>query len=110
MTTNSSSPEEDIIGMENTAIFTLSSFQYIILAFVFSQGPPYRTRIWENMPFLLSLIFLGAITAIMVLNPTGWMISGFELAIYLPDWSKNVLPIEMAVPQDYRNCSQFTIK
>ncbi|KAJ3081881.1 hypothetical protein HK102_002077, partial [Quaeritorhiza haematococci] len=33
---------------ENTAVFLLSCYQYIIVAIVFSVGPPYRESMWKN--------------------------------------------------------------
>lgn len=33
---------------ENTVLFTLSCFQYILVAGVFSIGPPYRKPMWTN--------------------------------------------------------------
>ena len=40
-----------------------------MLAFIFSIGPPYRTRIWRNIPFLTSLFILAWATAIMAIAP-----------------------------------------
>lgn len=41
----------------------------MMLAFIFSMGPPYRTRIWRNIPFLASLFLLAWATAIMAISP-----------------------------------------
>ena len=80
------SADEDIICMENTTVFGISSFQYIVLALAFSIGPPYRTRIWNNLPFLFSMIFLTIINSLFLLPPTERiaesMYSGNEIEIY----------------------------
>ena len=35
-------------SMENTVVFLLSCFQYVIVAIVFTVGPPYQASIWKN--------------------------------------------------------------
>ena len=35
-------------SFETSAIFTVSSFQYLTLAYTFSKGPPYRQSILKN--------------------------------------------------------------
>jgi hypothetical protein len=52
------SPAQPIVGStdnhlqaanyENTVLFSLSCFQYIMVAGVFSIGPPYRKPMWTN--------------------------------------------------------------
>lgn len=40
--------DDNILCPEDTVVFIMSSFQYIILAAAFSKGPPYRLPIWKN--------------------------------------------------------------
>lgn len=54
---------------EATSIFFLSSFQYIIVAFLFSKGPPFRKPIYTNVLFFVSLVILTIYTASMMFFP-----------------------------------------
>lgn len=42
---------------ENYTIFVVSSFQYLILAFVFSEGRPHRKQMFSNLPLVFCLVF-----------------------------------------------------
>lgn len=71
--------EETVGCFENYAIFATSSFQYIILAVVFSKGPPYRKPITSNYGMLFSSVGTAALTAWLVLGPPVWVQELFEL-------------------------------
>lgn len=75
-------PEGDVVIIpcwEVTVIFSISSFQYLILALAFSYGPPYRQPFYTNRLFLLSLIVLTAFSLVLTMLPIGPLASFFEV-------------------------------
>uniref|UniRef100_A0A671S3U7 Polyamine-transporting ATPase 13A3 n=1 Tax=Sinocyclocheilus anshuiensis TaxID=1608454 RepID=A0A671S3U7_9TELE len=50
--------EERIMNDVNTTLFFVSSFQYLIVAIVFSKGKPFRQPSYKNWPFVLSALIL----------------------------------------------------
>lgn len=64
---------------ENTTIFTVSCFQYIIIAILFSKGEPYREKIIFNLWLLISSILLTFSVIYLCLFPTKWIADLFEM-------------------------------
>ncbi|KAF9227264.1 hypothetical protein BS17DRAFT_775209 [Gyrodon lividus] len=54
---------------ENTALFLVSCFQYILVAGVFSIGPPYRKSMWTNGWLMVSIIALSLFNLLVLLRP-----------------------------------------
>lgn len=71
--------EDDIACEENYTIYTVSSFQYIILAVVFSKGYPYRKSVFSNYGFIISTIIMTAISVYLALIPHEIVRENFEL-------------------------------
>ncbi|ODN81649.1 hypothetical protein L202_02049 [Cryptococcus amylolentus CBS 6039] len=59
----------ETINYENSALFLVSCFQYILVAGVFSVGPPYRKPLWTNPSLVSCLVALGAFSTYIVLSP-----------------------------------------
>lgn len=65
---------EDKRSMQGTALFFVSMFQYIILALVYSKGPPYRGNLWSNKPMCALAIFATLLCLLIVIWPNDWIL------------------------------------
>ncbi|XP_044255627.1 polyamine-transporting ATPase 13A3-like isoform X1 [Tribolium madens] len=72
---------------ENTVLFSVSSFQYLILAFVYSKGKPFRQRLIRNFWFLLCSVTLTAFQIWLLVAPTRNVAEFFEI-MFLPHKAK----------------------
>ncbi|CAO3668835.1 unnamed protein product [Umbelopsis ramanniana] len=70
---------ENIECFENTILFLLSCYQYILVAVVFSVGPPYRQPVWSNVRLIITLIVLTLLTVVTTLYPPGFLNEKLEL-------------------------------
>lgn len=60
-----------IISYEDTVLFLISNFQYVVTAIAFSNAKPHRKEIYTNKPFFLSIIFILMLdtTFVFMTNP-----------------------------------------
>lgn len=63
---------ENIVCSENTAIFVVSTFQYVGLAVALSTGAPYRRPLFTNYWFMLCLVVLLPANIYLTLAPADW--------------------------------------
>lgn len=59
----------NIISYEDTVLFLVSIFQYVVTAIAFSVAKPFRKPIYTNIPFLLSIILITAVNVCFVFLP-----------------------------------------
>lgn len=76
-----SDDKDNVACFENYTIFTISNFQYIILAIVFSKGKPYRNNMFSNYGFLLAVIALVAFATYLAVWPMSFLADQFELIL-----------------------------
>lgn len=81
--------------LENTVLFLLSSYQYMLVAVVFSVGPPYRKPLWTNGRLVFTLSVLIGLTTWFVLAPPQFMLELLELEV-LP-FSFRVILVLLAI-------------
>lgn len=64
---------------ENYVVFTVSIFQYIIMAIVFSHGSPYRRSVVTNKHLMISVIIMTGLSAYITIAPPGWLAGFLQL-------------------------------
>uniref|UniRef100_A0A0K0EYM5 Cation-transporting ATPase n=1 Tax=Strongyloides venezuelensis TaxID=75913 RepID=A0A0K0EYM5_STRVS len=69
---------EDKRSQQGTAIFCVSTFQYITLAIIYSKGKPYRKSILSNRWLMISLITMSLISVYITLYPANIVIKFME--------------------------------
>ncbi|XP_056634533.1 polyamine-transporting ATPase 13A3-like isoform X1 [Diorhabda sublineata] len=80
---SSNTVNETQVSWENTVIFTVSCYQYIILAIVYSKGQPYRERLITNFWFLVSALSLIIFITWLIVYPCKFMADLMGL-VYIP--------------------------
>lgn len=78
--TTSSMPQ-NLPNYENTAIFCVSGFQYLILAVVISKGYPFRKPLYTNILFLIALFLLLAMMLWITIYPLTFMLHILNLKV-----------------------------
>merc|ERR1711911_291075 len=74
---------ENVVNFLTTVVFTVSCYQYLSVATVFSKGAPYRKPFYTNRLYTLALCSLGAFTALLYLNfpPLSFLTDFFQLLV-----------------------------
>ena len=86
----------NILSYEDTVLFQISVFQYVVTAIAFSIAKPFRKPIYTNLPYLLSVIFIIAVNFAFLFLPnyntnahnidgSDWLINFFLLEPYTKD-------------------------
>jgi len=78
---NATTNDDILAGHENYAVFSISQFQYIYLALVFSRGPPFRQAIYTNFWLIGSIIVTATFSIILTVAPPEAIINWFELVM-----------------------------
>lgn len=64
---------------ENSTLFLLSCYQYILSAVVMSVGPPFRQSMAQNLPFVAAMFVALAASSYMLFDPAPWLKKLMEL-------------------------------
>ncbi|KAJ8954194.1 hypothetical protein NQ318_005789 [Aromia moschata] len=73
--------DKNFLSSENYAVYTISMFQYITMAIVFSKGKPYRKPLYTNGYLTLSLMLMTVVCAYITVYPAKWVTDVLELQV-----------------------------
>nr|XP_060642907.1 polyamine-transporting ATPase 13A3-like isoform X2 [Anolis sagrei ordinatus] len=88
--------EHNIRNYENTTVFFISSFQYLIVAVAFSKGRPFRQPSHKNYLFVVSVIVLTAVVLLILLDLVGPINTFLELVCLPSNWRVTILLLAVA--------------
>ncbi|XP_035502734.1 polyamine-transporting ATPase 13A3 isoform X2 [Scophthalmus maximus] len=83
---NTEVDDHNIQNFENTSLFYISSFQYLIVAIVFSKGKPFRQPSYKNWPFVLSALSLYFFLLFIMFYPVKAIDEFLEIVCVPFDW------------------------
>lgn len=88
--------ELNVVNAENSALFLVSSFQYITVAAVFSVGPPFRQPIYTNPMLLTSLTTLTCLSLYFLFMRGGFFFELLGLVEFPPSFHWKLFAIVLA--------------
>jgi cation-transporting ATPase 13A3/4/5 len=98
-----------IASYENYAVFSVSAFQYLVLAAVFSQGAPYRQPLRSNIGLMVVLVLGFSFSIFLVLYPPDWLEKFFEFRLP-PEWKPRFVMLAIAAVYSVVSwCLELTI-
>ncbi|KAH6698709.1 ATPase [Verticillium dahliae] len=65
--------KSNIKNSENTVLFLVSCFEYILAGVVLNAGPPFRQKALKNWPFLATIAITLLLTLYMIMSPAHWV-------------------------------------
>ncbi|KFZ06971.1 hypothetical protein V501_06875 [Pseudogymnoascus sp. VKM F-4519 (FW-2642)] len=71
--------KSNIENSQNTTLFLVSCFQYILSGIILSVGPPFRQPIGQNLPFVVTIVTGLLFSSYMLFDPSRWLTKFMQL-------------------------------
>ena len=78
---------------QNTALFLISCYQYILSGVVLSIGAPFRQSMTANVPFVVTIFVMLLISLYMLLDPAQWLADFMNLTEMSLDYELTLLAL-----------------
>lgn len=66
-------------GYENSSVFLISLYQYVVVCVAFSISKPFRQPLYTNLPFVASLVVLSVFNLYITIASDSWIFSAFSV-------------------------------
>ncbi|KAL3425620.1 p-type ATPase [Phlyctema vagabunda] len=71
--------KSNVENSENTTLFLVSCFEYILSGIVLSVGPPFRQTMANNLPFVVTIVVTLLFSSYMLFDPSEWLAKFMQL-------------------------------
>lgn len=85
--------KSNIDNSQNTALFLVSCYQYILSGIVLSVGPPFRESMRKNVPFCVTIVVTLLFSLYMLLDPASGLQSFMDLTDISLDYALFLLAL-----------------
>ncbi|KAG7123368.1 cation-transporting ATPase like protein [Verticillium longisporum] len=89
--------KSNIKNSENTVLFLVSCFEYILAGVVLNAGPPFRQKALKNWPFLATIATTLLLTLYMIMSPAHWVAHLMQLTSTSGDFQLFLVGLARAV-------------
>ncbi|XP_045764970.1 polyamine-transporting ATPase 13A3-like [Maniola jurtina] len=79
--TEGSAEAETVVCWENTVVFIVSAFQYLIMACVYAKGWPFRQPFCANYCMVIALVTQSVLVTVLLLSPWQWLADLMEIEV-----------------------------
>ncbi|KAM5507570.1 hypothetical protein McanMca71_000837 [Microsporum canis] len=87
--------ETNIKNSQNTALFLVSCYQYVLSGVVLSAGKPFRKPATSNVPFVTTIITILLFSSYMLFQPADWLYKLMELTYMSPEFKIWILVLAL---------------
>ncbi|XP_054645226.1 polyamine-transporting ATPase 13A3 isoform X2 [Dunckerocampus dactyliophorus] len=85
--------DHNISNYENTSLFYVSCFQYLIVSIIFSKGKPFRKPSYKNWPFVVTCLSLYIFLLSIMFYPAEAIDDFLEIVCVPMDWKLKLLSV-----------------
>ncbi|KAM9795903.1 polyamine-transporting ATPase 13A3 isoform X1 [Syngnathus typhle] len=88
--------DHNIQNYENTSLFYVSCFQYLLVAIVFSKGKPFRQPSYKNWPFVVTALILYIVLLTNMFYPAEAIDEFLQIVCVPLDWRLKLVLVIVA--------------